>query len=101
VSARNITVLVDGLEKEQYVQRVSHPTDRRATLIELTEKGREVHREVYATHAGRAQALFANLSPTDQGHLKRILTSLAEALVESSAAEGRPIDLDPSVLRTV
>jgi DNA-binding MarR family transcriptional regulator len=100
VSARNITVLVDGLEKEGFARRVAHPTDRRATIIELTEKGRAAHRSVYAAHADRAEALFATLPATDRRHLTRILGHLAAALAKTSAAEGRPIDLDPAVFRT-
>jgi DNA-binding MarR family transcriptional regulator len=99
VSARNITVLVDGLEKEGLARRAPHSTDRRATLIELTDKGRTAHHAVYAAHADRAQALFATLSATDQRHLKRILALLADALTETSVAEGRPVDLDPATFR--
>jgi DNA-binding MarR family transcriptional regulator len=100
VSARNITVLVDGLEKEGFARRVPHPTDRRATIIELTDRGRAAHRDVYAAHADRAAALFAALTPTDQRHLGRILTRLADALTTTSAAEGTPLDLDPAAFRT-
>jgi DNA-binding MarR family transcriptional regulator len=97
VSARNVTVLVDGLERHGFVRRVPHPTDRRATVIELTKEGRNVHRAVYAAHADRAQALFASLTPTDQHHLQRILARLADALVHTSLAEGKPLDLDPAL----
>lgn len=100
VSARNITVLVDGLERDGFVRRVPHPTDRRATIIELTDAGHAVHRAVYAAHADRAAALFATLSVADQRHLARILHRLAESLSETSAAEGRRLDLDPAVFRT-
>jgi DNA-binding MarR family transcriptional regulator len=100
VSARNITVLVDGLEREGFVRRAPHSSDRRATVIELTDDGRDVHRRVYATHADRATALFATLSATDQRHLARILARLAEGLAATSAAEGRPLDLDAAYFRT-
>ena len=99
VSARNITVLVDGLEKEGLARRAPHSTDRRATLIELTDKGRAAHGAVYATHSDRAHTLFASLSPADQRHLRRILARLAKALTETSAAEGKPLDLDPTTFR--
>ncbi len=39
VTPRNVTALVDGLEGSGYVVRRPHPSDRRATLIELTELG--------------------------------------------------------------
>jgi DNA-binding MarR family transcriptional regulator len=99
VSARNITVLVDGLEKEGFARRVPHPDDRRATVIELTDAGHAAHRHVYARHADRAAALFAALPPADQQHLARILARLAETLATTSAAEGRPLDLDPTGFR--
>lgn len=37
VSPTNITLLVDGLEKDGFVERVSDTSDRRATKIKLTE----------------------------------------------------------------
>jgi DNA-binding MarR family transcriptional regulator len=39
VSPRNVTGLVDALEAAGFVQRGQHPTDRRATLVTLTELG--------------------------------------------------------------
>src|SRR5260221_10553590 len=37
---RNVTGLVDALQADGFVTRGPHPTDRRATLVELTERGR-------------------------------------------------------------
>ena len=39
VSARNVTGLVDALSGDGFVTRQPHPTDRRATLVTLTEHG--------------------------------------------------------------
>ena len=39
VSPRNVTGLVDALEAAGFVERGQHPTDRRATLVTLTERG--------------------------------------------------------------
>src|SRR5215208_8539042 len=41
VTRRNVTALVDALEEEGLVRRKPHPTDRRATVIEMTEQGFE------------------------------------------------------------
>ena len=38
VTATNVTALVDSLEKDGLVVRKRHPTDRRATVIELSDK---------------------------------------------------------------
>ena len=42
----SITRLIDQLEKEGYVERMSHPTDRRQNLIYLTNKGKEIEGKV-------------------------------------------------------
>ncbi|HJW10964.1 MAG TPA: MarR family transcriptional regulator [Albitalea sp.] len=99
VSARNVTVLVDGLEREKLVRRLSHPTDRRATLVEITEPGRSMHRRIYASHADRAAALFDALTQEEQRSLMRVLEKLGKSLAEVSAEEGRPIEIDGKALR--
>ena len=45
-----MTVLVDGLEKEGVVRRVSHQHDRGIKLVELTESGRHVAEEQVGSH---------------------------------------------------
>lgn len=42
VHPTSVTSLIDGLEKLGYVTRTPHPTDRRTTLAEITDRGREV-----------------------------------------------------------
>ena len=42
VTSPNVTYLIDELEKDGLVSRSPHPTDRRATYVALTEKGREL-----------------------------------------------------------
>ncbi|CAM2992795.1 MarR family transcriptional regulator [Saccharomonospora xinjiangensis] len=45
----SVTNIVDRLEKDGLVKRLPHPTDRRTTLVEITEEGKE--RQVRATKA--------------------------------------------------
>jgi len=42
VHPASVTNAVDRLEAEGLVRRIPHPTDRRATLAEITEKGRSL-----------------------------------------------------------
>ncbi|HKV20265.1 MAG TPA: MarR family winged helix-turn-helix transcriptional regulator [Mycobacterium sp.] len=42
VHATTVTLSVERLESKQLVKRVSHPSDRRASLIEITEDGRKL-----------------------------------------------------------
>jgi len=50
MSPRNVTVLVDGLEKEQLVRRVPHERDGARPYIEITEKGKGVAAAILAPH---------------------------------------------------
>lgn len=80
VTARGVTSLVDGLEAEGLVRRQPHPTDRRATLVDLTDAGREWVQERSEAHAEHSAALFAQLDPDDQRTLLRIVRELTKAL---------------------
>jgi DNA-binding MarR family transcriptional regulator len=57
VSPRNVTGLVDALEAGEFVERRPHPSDRRATLVTLTERGTET----MAAMARDRQAVAAQL----------------------------------------
>jgi DNA-binding MarR family transcriptional regulator len=80
VTPRNVTALVDALEEEGLVRRQPHPTDRRATVIELTPRGAKACRGMYDEHREAASELFADLSEEEQRELIRLLGSLREAL---------------------
>jgi DNA-binding MarR family transcriptional regulator len=41
VHRTSVTNLIDGLERLGYATRIPHPTDRRTTLAEMTDAGRE------------------------------------------------------------
>jgi DNA-binding MarR family transcriptional regulator len=45
----SVTNIVDRLEADGLVKRIAHPTDRRTTLVEITETGRQ--RRAAATEA--------------------------------------------------
>jgi DNA-binding MarR family transcriptional regulator len=44
VHRTSVTNLIDGLEAAGHARRVPHPTDRRTTLAEITDRGREAAR---------------------------------------------------------
>jgi DNA-binding MarR family transcriptional regulator len=61
VTPRNVTGLLDGLEGTGLVARGSHPTDRRATLVTLTELGSDVVATLHAEQLECARYLFGDL----------------------------------------
>lgn len=65
VTPRAVTSLVDALVAGGIVTREPHPTDRRATLVTLTERGDAVAHSFIAGHRDLARRLFADV-PADQ-----------------------------------
>ena len=91
VTARNVTSLVDRLEAARLVRRLPHETDRRVTLLELTDRGRRLNQRLFAGYRSRALRLFETLPADDRAALERIMEHLIEevaALAETDA--GRP-----------
>ena len=80
VTARNVTGLVDALQREGLVERLPHPEDRRATLVRLTPAGERVSGELLAEQRAALAALFAELPAADQRNLLRALESLRAVL---------------------
>jgi len=80
VTRRNVTALVDALEEEGLVRRMPHPTDRRATIIELTGLGMERTESTYNGYRAGVAELFTALSEEEQQELIRVLESLREVL---------------------
>lgn len=61
VTPRTITALVDGLVATGFVTREPHPSDRRATLVTFTERGRTTAQALLDGHRRLARQLFADL----------------------------------------
>ena len=75
------TALVDRLERQGIAERYPHPSDRRRTLVKLTERGNRVVVE------SREWLLagFADIAPSDLESVAHALRSIAERLAEKSA----------------
>lgn len=80
VSATNITTLVDALEKESIVERHPHPSDRRATLIVLTEAARKTLGQQMSDHKSQVAQLFMSLSESDKQKLLELLREVNHLL---------------------
>jgi DNA-binding MarR family transcriptional regulator len=83
VTARNVTTLVDALEKDRLVRRVPHATDRRATVIELTAAGAKYAQQMATGAPLQAIAdLFRGLTPEERKQLFGLITKLNGLLTE-------------------
>ena len=78
VSPRHVTGLVDALESEGFARRLPHPQDRRAVLVELTDKGAATVRRMQRERSRDAAALIQGL---DAGTVETLQSSLDIVLV--------------------
>ncbi len=72
----NMTQLVDRLEADRLVERVSDPGDRRSVLATLTPEGWERHAEGARILAEMEGQLFARLEEPDRAALTRLVQLL-------------------------
>ena len=89
VTPRNITGLVDALEKSGHVRRTPHPTDRRAVLVELTDTATETMARMQEEHAQLNETLLSVIAPADRAAVERGLSAVAahlEHLVTTAAS---------------
>jgi DNA-binding MarR family transcriptional regulator len=78
IAARSATEVVDGLEARGLAERRPDPGDRRATLVEVTERGASVLLAIRAARGTEAERAFGKLSPADRDDLARILRKLRD-----------------------
>ena len=80
LSPRQMTALVDALEQDGLVIRRTHPSDRRAFLLQLTDKGLEEASACYEDRIGVIGALFDDLSVAEQKTFLELVDSLRDGL---------------------
>jgi DNA-binding MarR family transcriptional regulator len=88
-SPRNVTGLVDALQTAGFVTRKPHPTDRRATLVTLTQHGNAVATGWSAEHREGADQLFDDISTADLATFVSTLDKVLERLRHQPTATPR------------
>lgn len=82
INASSTSEVVSKLEADGYVRREVDPTDRRATLIVLTELGEARAAEVEDEQAERLGNIFAPLTTEEKERLSALLDKLLAATDE-------------------
>lgn len=78
VVPRSITSLVDDLERAGLVAREADPSDRRATLVRVTDEGRAVLAEADRQRRRHADELLSRLEPGEADELLRLLRRVVD-----------------------
>lgn len=89
VSVPAATNVADKLVRSGLAVRQAHETDRRITIIELTESGQETIKQLKSLHEKRLAQVLDALEPEKRGELiscfDRIHTLLSEIEVQEAA----------------
>lgn len=85
LSPRNMTALVDGLEAEGLVVRRPHPTDRRATMVEVTTDGDAAAEAILEPAMGAMSCLFADLTEEQQQQFSEALLTLKRGMMRRAS----------------
>ena len=92
VTPRNVTTLVDALDATGFARREPHPTDRRAVLVHLTERGHSIMQAMDAEHETLGADLVAGLDDDDvrvtADALQHVLKNLQRLVDEHAARQG-------------
>ena len=92
VSSGNMTVVVDNLEKMGLVERVHSTKDRRAIVVQLTRRGKQMFRDIFPQHARHIASLVTSLSEREQDELGRLLKKLGLSLQQRLQKRGEARD---------
>jgi DNA-binding MarR family transcriptional regulator len=87
VTPRNVTGLIDALEATGFVERRRHPSDRRATLVTLTELGTSATAEMARGRELITSRLAAGFSKDELDQFSRNLDIVAQRLHEMINAD--------------
>jgi DNA-binding MarR family transcriptional regulator len=87
LSARNMTTVADALETDGLVRRVPHPTDRRATLLELTAAGLAAASKSLEPRLTEMSRLFDALTAAERRAMLRSLDKLLCAMAVKAEPE--------------
>jgi MarR family transcriptional regulator, 2-MHQ and catechol-resistance regulon repressor len=80
VSGGNMTLVLDNLESLGFIERVHCKEDRRAIMVQLTEKGRNLFQEIFPKHAQLSTDTISVISPEEQKQLGELLKKLGKKI---------------------
>jgi DNA-binding MarR family transcriptional regulator len=88
VSPRNITGLIDNLERDGLVKRAPDPSYRRSILAQLTDHGRERVSAVWSSTLDAQMRLAEGFTSDEMVQLRHLCLRLIQRMDEPRHSEG-------------
>ncbi|MDD5455218.1 MAG: MarR family transcriptional regulator [Candidatus Ratteibacteria bacterium] len=73
VTASNITRLIDKLEKEKLIERVSQKGDRRINLVRITQKGTDLLEEIWPGYCAKIKELTTHMNKKELSRISGLI----------------------------
>ncbi len=79
VTTSNMTKMIDKLENDRYVERISQNGDRRIKLIKITKKGSELLNSIWPHYRENIDLLMETiLSKSEKSQMNRLLEKIKD-----------------------
>lgn len=89
VTYANVTLIVDNLERHNYLERIRETEDRRIVRIELTPRGRALGSKISASHRRKVAELMNGLSTAGLKELINDTSKIKEKILRTSDTKAR------------
>jgi DNA-binding MarR family transcriptional regulator len=98
VTPRTITGLIDTLEKDGWVERRAHPTDRRATIVALTPAAEAAFAKLNQNYGHLSRDLVSGIPEADLHAALRVIEHISARLDDALSRSLAAIEADPPPL---
>ena len=75
----NITVVVRNLKRDGYITSIADIKDKRASILSITQKGKDIIEELFPNHAQNFEEYFKVLDEQELDSLFTILRKLQKS----------------------
>jgi MarR family transcriptional regulator, 2-MHQ and catechol-resistance regulon repressor len=75
----NITVVVKNLKRDEWITSIKDPNDSRASILSITQKGKDIIEEVFPTHSSNLTKSMEVLSDNELDTLYDLLDKVYRA----------------------
>lgn len=86
LTSGSVTSALDRLEREKLTERRTDPSDGRASLVFLTERGAELARQANDKHTVSMEGIFSVLNEKERNDLRQLLKKLGKSAQSAHSA---------------
>jgi DNA-binding MarR family transcriptional regulator len=98
VTPRTVTGLIDALERDGWVERRAHPSDRRATVVALTPAGEAAFAKLNESYGDLSRDMVSGIPEPDLHTAMRVIEHISAQLDDAISRGTAALQADPPPL---